>query len=121
MKSIEKQISELFEEYGEEVKEKINQIAEEVADETVAELKKTSPVAKVKGGKYRRGWKKSKEVSLNGNYTFKVHNTQYRLTHLLENGHLTRDGQTRYKGVKHIQPAEEKAVNSFLRKVEEKL
>lgn len=119
---IERAISEIFEEYGVEVKETVNAIAEEVAEETVKELKKTSPARKeIGGGKYRRSWKKIGEKSLNGNSTFTVFNTRYRLTHLLENGHLTRDGRTRTQGIKHIAPAEEKAVESFLRKVEEKL
>ena len=84
--------------YSDEVTEEVDKIAEQVADETVDELKETSPK---RYGKYRRSWKKKKLA----NGSFVVFNAVASLTHILENGHLSRNGG-RVAGIVHIKPAE---------------
>lgn len=110
-------ISGYLNEYGKEVREEVEELADEVAGETLKEIKANSPVDK---GSYKKGWRKKAEVSALGKKTITVYNaTDYQLTHLLENGHLNRDGTTRAAPIKHIKPVEEKAVEKFEKGVEE--
>lgn len=110
-------ISGCLNEYGREIREEVEELTDEVADETLNEIKANSPVGK---GSYKKGWRKKTEVSALGKKTITVYNaTDYQLTHLLENGHLNRDGTTRAAPIKHIKPAEEKAVEKFEKGVEE--
>lgn len=97
--------------YSDEVTEEVDKIAEQVTDETVDELKETSPK---RYGKYRRSWKKKKLA----NGSFVVFNAVASLTHILENGHLSRNGG-RVAGIVHIKPAEEKAIQNFEKRIKE--
>lgn len=55
-------------------------------------------------GQYRSSFAIEKEWKGRHRYsaTWHVKEPHYRLTHLLENGHLTRDGTHRTKAIKHI-------------------
>lgn len=110
-------ISGYLNEYGKEIREEVEELADEVAGETLKEIKANSPVGK---GSYKKGWRKKTKVSALGKKTITVYNaTDYQLTHLLENGHLNRDGTTLAAPIKHIKPAEKKAVEKFEKGVEE--
>ncbi|MGE1044117.1 HK97 gp10 family phage protein [Bacillus wiedmannii] len=100
--------------YGKEVEEKLEVEKEAVANNLVDELQEKSPKSDSKGGrKYAKGWRKKKE----GN-AFIVHNAlKPQLTHLLEKGHAKVNGG-RVPAIVHIAPAEEKAENDFLERVE---
>lgn len=100
--------------YSKEVKNTIIESAKEVGEEGKNKLKQTSPK---RTGKYRQGWRlKTKEGATFVHCT--IHNaTRYQLTHLLENGHLNRDG-SRTKGLPHIAPVEEYVQKEYVRKVE---
>jgi len=77
----------------------------EIGKNTAKKVRSLSPE---KSGKYRRGWKVSKE-KYRGSFTVTVHNKQYSLVHLLENGHLNRDGTSRARAVPHVAPAQQDA------------
>ncbi|MGG3888642.1 HK97 gp10 family phage protein [Metabacillus fastidiosus] len=97
--------------YTQEVTNKIEDIQTEVADNLVDDLKHTSPE---KTGAYRRGWR-AKRV---GNKMI-IHNaTHYQLTHLLEKGHAKVNGG-RVPARVHIRPAEHRAIDDFLTRVEQ--
>lgn len=55
-------------------------------------------------GQYRNSFAIEKKWKARHSYsaTWHVKAPNYRLTHLLENGHLTRDGMHRTKAIKHI-------------------
>ena len=96
--SIEKQINEVW---GKQ-KDKFDVKAKSVAEQVTQELKRTSPK---RTGHYSEGWDYREEVKSNGyggTYkVFVVHNKHYRLTHLLNNGHASRDGSW-VNGDQHI-------------------
>lgn len=96
--------------YSNLVEEDLEVAKEEVANDFVDELKQKSPK---KTGNYRKGWRKKKD----GNAII-VHNAlKPQLTHLLEKGHAKVNGG-RVPAQAHIAPAEEKAINEFVERVE---
>lgn len=110
IKNLAYEISKALEEYTTEVEEKLDDVKKEVANETVKLLKQTSPK---KTGDYARGWARKRVGTAEV-----VHNrTDYQLTHLLEYGHATKNGG-RTKAYPHIGPAEEKAVNEYVKRAE---
>lgn len=99
-----------LERYTNLVTDEMEEAKKEVAKELVNMLKQTSPE---KTGDYAKGWK-TKKV---GNAQV-VHNaTEYQLTHLLEKGHV-KVGGGRVAPIVHIKPAEEKAIDEYLERVE---
>ncbi|MGD7051423.1 HK97 gp10 family phage protein [Sutcliffiella horikoshii] len=108
---LSKEIAKILAEYTTEVTEGLEKAKEETAKETVTHLK-SGREPKLTGD-YLAGWA-SKKVGT----TQVVHNkTDYQLTHLLEKGHVNRDG-SRTKAIPHIKPAEEEAIKEYLKKVE---
>ncbi|WP_336821241.1 HK97 gp10 family phage protein [Bacillus thuringiensis] len=100
--------------YGNVVKEDLEVAEEEVTDDLVNELEQKSPKSNRKGGrKYAKGWRKKKV----GNATVVYNAWKPQLTHLLEKGHAKINGG-RVPAKVHIAPAEEKANNEYLAKVE---
>lgn len=98
--------------YLDSLKGKVDKTAKKIAQETVQEVKQLSPV---RTGDYKQGWKVKKQK--NGDYI--VHNkTDYQLTHLLEKGHVNRDG-SRTQGKEHIRPAEQNAIRKFEQAIRE--
>ena len=118
------QISEIFDEYSRDMKRKVNNSVDKVGKESVNQLKNTSPK---KTGDYARGWRLKRERGRNGINDVTIHNaTEYRLTHLLENGHVIRNKKGTYgrtSGIKHIKPVEEyfnsEVVEEIKRELEE--
>ncbi|HDR6821976.1 HK97 gp10 family phage protein [Bacillus cereus] len=108
--SLANDIARELQRYGKEVEEKLEVEKEVVANNLVSDLEENSPK---NTGKYAKGWRKKKEG--NG---FIVHNAlKPQLTHLLEKGHAQVNGG-RVPAKVHIAPAEEKAENDFLERVE---
>lgn len=116
--SVEIQMADILDTVSKRVKGVLETDSMEVAKETVQRLKNTSPK---KYGDYASGWKVSKKQGAD----LVVHNaTDYRLTHLLENGHeiVNKKGSYgRTTPIKHIKPAEEWASDELPRKVMEDL
>ena len=125
-------------EYTDEVKETVEDGIIKIGEEAVAEVKLLSPEyegadrtsktgkhyhtknkeMKYPKGSYKRSWKCTVEKE-RGKIQVTVHakSPHHRLTHLLENGHLNRDGTTRSKAIPHISVANadaEKKVDKLL-------
>lgn len=112
-------------EYTEDVREKVEAGVEKIGKEAAQEVRQLAPVyeGSDKSLRYPKGsYKKSFTCNVEkarGTITATVYSRSphYRLTHLLENGHLNRDGTTRSKAIPHISTANadaEKKVDKLL-------
>lgn len=108
-------VSAELESYRQEVTDGVKQSVKDAAVLCREEIRAASPV---RTGRYRKGWQTSKAYESSEEIRVIVHNkTDYQRTHLLENGHLTRDGVSRVPGIPHIAPAEEHAAQTLQNKV----
>ena len=77
-------------------------------------LKKAiSAEAPVKTGKQKKSWRITKEYLGGVDLKTVVHSTDYRKVHLLENGHLTRDGKTRTKPTYYVSRNAERIIQEY--------
>lgn len=102
----------ILEQYSNDVDEAMAPVLKKTAQTARAELRATSPK---KTGDYAKGWQYSK--SKDGLHYTIYNGTEYRLTHLLENGHVIRNGTGREYGFvparEHIAPVEEKVIEQL--------
>ncbi|BBN99160.1 HK97 gp10 family phage protein [Sporolactobacillus terrae] len=97
--------------YTEGVGEKLDQAKDTVSKEAVSELKSNSPK---RTGDYAKHWSRKKTAH---GYVVYNRDPTYRLTHLLERGHMNRDGSQTAARV-HIKPVEEKVIDDFTKAAE---
>ena len=105
--------------YSENVIKGIKTEAKSSVNRLVKETKATAPVGRRK--KHYKDSIKSKKVSENDrsvSYLWYVNGSDYRLSHLLENGHALRGGG-RVEGTHFIQKASEPILEEYLKAVEE--
>lgn len=110
--------------YTDEVVDKVEKEIKKIGEETFNEVKENAPVSDTiykEGGTYQRSFRKKTFKNSYGIDTkIFASGKNVHLTHLLEYGHLNRDGTTRAKAFPHIIPARKKAenkVDKFLEKL----
>jgi hypothetical protein len=101
----------ILQEIGEETETKFFAAIDEAADKCNEAAQE--PLTRGHGvlsGEYRSHFAIEKETAQHRHIaTWHVEAPEYRLTHLLENGHVTRDGTKRTKKIKHISKGREAA------------
>ena len=116
--SVTDQLAEILDGYDKEVREAVEKDIEKVAKDTAKKLKQTSPK---ESGEYAKNWAVKNDRRSKTTIVYNKAPT-YRLTHLLEKGHVIRNqygtwGRTNAEP--HIAPAEQEAVADLVKKVEE--
>lgn len=103
---LNKELMDYLDNYVEDISEGVKKTTDSITKEVVNELKNKSPKLT---GDYAKGWtKQTNRQNKSQKYTVKVHNkTNYQLTHLLEFGHIKRNGTGRVPAREHIRPIED--------------
>lgn len=122
--TVQAQLAGIMDEYRSDVIEATNEAIDKDSKEAVRKLKDTSP-KRPGGGAYARSWTVKREKGAGGIRTAIVHNAKhYRLTHLLENGHISKNqfgSYGRVPAIKHIKPVEEWAQDELPAEIERRL
>lgn len=118
-------ISNILAEYADEIGENVGEIAEAMGKKGVQALRQESKAKlKTHTGEYARGWKMQADRG-RLTTTVTIYNDHYSLPHLLEHGHVIRNGTGRVYGEvpgrEHIAPIAEELVETFEREVISKL
>ena len=118
--SVSAQIGDILETYCDEAHKIMDEELEAGAKDTAKHLKSTSP----KRHRYSRGYARSWGVVKRGDSYIVRNARHYRITHLLENGHVIVNGVGSYgrtRPIKHIEPAEELAAMKLPLKIKARL
>jgi len=107
-----------LENYKEDIDEDVIETVDEITKKARDELKQNSPRGKgTRSNPYYKGWAIKLNKKRSGVYHKVIWNkTNYQLTHLLEFGHVTRNGG-RTKAIPHIRPIEQKYNVEFVDKL----
>lgn len=126
--NLDKAIAETLKEYGDECYTVLSDCVKEVADEAVEKLQAVNHFApgRTPTGDYAKDWTEDEIQTGRLKTSRVVHNLDhYRLTHLLEKGHVSRNGTHRtfgfVKAYPHIAPVNDWANKELPQKVKEKL
>ena len=105
--------------YGQNVIDGVKKEAKKSMDQLVKDTKATAPKGnRTKHYKDSIKGKKTSESDRAVSYTWYVEGPNYRLSHLLENGHALRDGG-RFEGTHFIKNASDPILEQYIKAVEE--
>lgn len=107
-------LADIFEDYSTKVTATVDEVSKTVADELRDSISKDAPR---KTGTQADSWEVStpdrKTLRRYFGQKFVVHSDDYRKVHLLENGHVTRDGTSRTKAIGYVSKNEEAVVSKY--------
>lgn len=108
-------IKDILNDYSKEIQEGITEEAIEVAQTGKSKLKQTSPINKKntsRKGRYAKGWRVKTKKGRGFVNCIIYNETDWQLTHLLEDGHLTRNDKKTIP-IKHIEPVNEYCAENY--------
>ena len=109
IKDFRKTLSKELNKYSKVFRNDIEEASKELAKIAVTELKESSPRSNTsRSGQYAKGWGVKKTDA----GAIVMNKTDYRLTHLLENGTVRMGSQV------HIKPTEERVIEEFEKRIE---
>lgn len=108
------EIQSILDAYADDLEENIGKVMGEVGRKGVQMLQSTSPKAKNSpySGMYAKGWKLSVENHRGLTHNAVIYNVHAGMPHLLEYGHLMRNGK-RSNAQPHIKKVEETILQEF--------
>lgn len=125
---LSKEVDALLAEYGEKVYDVLADSVEEVAKGSAEKLRGVDHFApnRTPSGRYSKSWDVERSTTGRVRVKYIVHNEEYyQLTHLLENGHVSRNGTHRTFGrvpaYPHIAPVNEWANDELQRQVKQRI
>lgn len=113
IENLSSEITKELQNYSKYVTEEVEKAKKKTANELKKEISANSPKDT---GDYEKGWRTKQDKNRK---SIIVHNaTDYQLTHLLEHGHVKRNGGERVPAKVHIRPAEERAIEKYIDRIE---
>ena len=118
-------VAKVLSEYEDDIRRNLDIITRRMGQKGAEALRrKSKEVLKLRTGEYAKGWKYAYRKTRRAAATT-IYNEHYSLPHLLEHGHVTRNGTGRTfadtPAHEHIAPVEEALVNAYEQEVLSKL
>ena len=107
---LEGALSSVLDNYATDLREAINADTEAAAQKLRKAIAADAPVGT---GKQKKSWKISREYLGGIDLKTIIHSSDYRKVHLLENGHLTRNGVTRTKATHYVGRNTEQVLDEY--------
>lgn len=118
MTSLDEQLADVLNNYATDLRTAINADTEAAAQKLKKAIQADAPV---RTGESKKSWTITKEKVVGIDLRCIVHSKDphYRVVHLLENGHLTRDGLTRTKPTYYVSSNAERIMEEYTATVAE--
>lgn len=110
MTAFDEALGDVLNNYATDLRNAINADTEAAAQKLKKAIVADAPV---KSGKQKKSWRISREYLGGIDLKTVVYSTDYRKVHLLENGHLTRNGITRTKATSYISKNAEQVLTEY--------
>ena len=91
--------------YADDIEEKTKAAIDKKTNEVIRSLK-NNPSVPTSTGVYKKGFQKKTVAEGKGYKRNRISNKKYQITHLLERGHLTRNGTSRSRAFPHWKSAQ---------------
>lgn len=116
MSELDEALSDVLTNYATDLREAINADTEAAAQKLRKAIQSEAPV---KTGKQKKSWRIAKEYLGGVDLKTVVHSTDYRKVHLLENGHVTRNGVTRTRATYYVSSNADRIIKEYEEQVAE--
>ncbi len=110
MSDFDEVLANVLNDYATDLRAAINADTEAAAQKLRKAIQAEAPV---KTGKQKKSWRITKEYLGGVDLKTVVHSTDYRKVHLLENGHLTRNGKTRTRATHYVSSNAERIMKEY--------